>query len=69
MESIYIYESIMRKKGIFLVSFLQRLSYYFTSQNEYDVIRDYGIKQAGLLVRFFGNLTLPILIYVMFYWK
>ena len=69
MESIYIYDSIMRRKGIFIVVFLQRLSYYFASSNELDIVRYYGIKQAGLLVRFFGNLIIPILIYVMFYWK
>ena len=43
METIFIYDSIMKRKAIVYVGYFVKLSYLFTSSHEYDVLREYGI--------------------------
>lgn len=43
METIFIYNSIMKRKALIYAGYIVKLSYLFTSSHEYDVLKEYGI--------------------------
>lgn len=72
LETIYMYDSIMKRKGMLYGGFLWKLTlevyYPFTASHEYDTLRN-GVMKSSLLVRLLALLLFPATLYVMFYWR
>ena len=72
LETIYMYDSIMKRKGMLYGGFLWKLTlevyYPFTASHEYDTLRN-GIMKSSLLVRLLALLLFPATLYIMYYWR